>query len=59
MEIKLSPEERDLLVRLIDRAIGEMRSEVRRTSSPQMHDDIKRDAERLKELLDRLRALAS
>ena len=57
MPLDLSAEERDLLVKVLERALAELRVEVRRTSTPAYHDDLQAEEGRLKELLDRIRAL--
>lgn len=57
MQLELSVDDRDLLVRLIEREIGEVRSEVRRTREPSFHDALVRDEERLKAILEQLRKL--
>jgi hypothetical protein len=57
MQLELSVDDRDLLARLIEREIGEVRSEVRRTREPSFHDSLIRDEERLKAILEQLRKL--
>jgi hypothetical protein len=57
MQLELSVDDRDLLARLIEREIGEVRSEVRRTREPSFHDFLIRDEERLKAILEQLRKL--
>lgn len=59
MQLELSPEDRDLLERIVDRALSEMRVEVRRTSTPKYHDDLQAEQTRMKDLLDRIKGLAS
>jgi hypothetical protein len=58
MELELSAEERELLERIVERALGEMRVEVRRTTTPKYHDDLAEEQARLKGLLARIRELA-
>ena len=41
MELKLSSEDRELLARVLERAIRELRPEVRRTGNPALHDQLK------------------
>ena len=59
MQLDLSVTDRDLLERIVEQALSEMRVEVRRTSTPQFHDDLAKDEQRLKDLLARIRDLAS
>ena len=58
MQLELSAEDREILERIIDRVVSEMRVEVRRTTTPKYHDDLLADQERLKALLERLKELA-
>lgn len=58
MHLELSTEDRSLLEQIVERAFAEMRVEVRRTSTPKFHDQLEADEERLKGILERLRALA-
>jgi hypothetical protein len=54
--ITLTPNERDLVVRLLDRELGDTRSEFRRTHySPEFRDDVEREEKLLRELLVKLR----
>ena len=57
MQLELTAEDRDTLERIVDRALTEMRVEVRRTSTPKYHDELEAEEERVKELLARIRAL--
>ncbi len=57
MKLDLSPEERALLEKLVETALSDMRVEVRRTSTPQYHDDMEASRDRLQALLERIRAL--
>jgi hypothetical protein len=59
MHLELSKEERAILEQIIERALSEMRVEVRRTSTPRYHDDLLADEERVKQLLERIKALDS
>lgn len=58
MQLELSAEDCALLERIADRALSEMRVEVRRTTTPQFHDELAKDEQRLKDLLVRIRELA-
>ena len=55
MTIDLADSERDLLVRLLDHAIGEIRVEVRRTRTPDFHDSLVNEEQVLKGLLAKIR----
>ena len=55
MQLTLSTEDQELLVRVVDRALRELRPEVRRTRTPDYHDALKAEEEQLRGLLDRLR----
>jgi hypothetical protein len=55
MELDISPEERDLLVRLVERALSDTRVEVRRTTPPEFHDRLEAEERELASLLVRLR----
>ncbi|MCP4002813.1 MAG: hypothetical protein GY725_01330 [bacterium] len=57
MQLELSLKDNALLTRLLRRAIGETRVEVRRTSEPHMHDDLIAEEERMKLLVEQLRKL--
>jgi hypothetical protein len=59
MQLELSTEDRATLEQILDRVLSEMRVEVRRTSTPKYHDELLADEERLKGLLDRIKALES
>ena len=56
MQLQLHDRERDLLIQLLDYALGEMRVEVRRTSTPDFHDRLKADEELLKGVIAKLRS---
>jgi hypothetical protein len=58
MQLELAAEDREILERIVERALTEMRVEVRRTSTPKYHDQLAADEARVKELLARIRALA-
>jgi hypothetical protein len=57
MQLDLSPEERAVLERIVERALSELRVEIRRTSTPKYHDDMRADEERVQALLARIKAL--
>ena len=57
MHLELSSEDRELLERVIEYALSEWRVEVRRTSTPKYHDELRADEELLKSLLARVKAL--
>ncbi len=59
MQLELSSEERVVLEQVVERALSEMRVEIRRTTTPKYHDDMRADEERLKTLLARIKALTS
>ena len=54
MQITLTAPERELLLRILNNALGNVRSGVRRTHKPEWHDGLKQEAELLKALLDKL-----
>lgn len=58
MEFEFSPEERELLVRLLESALGEMRVEVRHTETAEYRERLRLEETRLKALLERLRTAA-
>jgi hypothetical protein len=55
MDLHLSADERDLLIRVVEHALSETRIEVRRTTTPDFHDRLQSEERQLAELLDRLR----
>jgi hypothetical protein len=59
MQLELSAEDRATLEEIVERALSEMRVEVRRTSTPKYHDELRADEERVTNLLERIKALAS
>ena len=59
MQLDLSTEDRAILEQIIERALSEMRVEVRRTSTPKYHDELLADEERVKQILERIKALAT
>jgi len=56
MELVISDSERDMLLRLLQGALGDVRSGVRRTHSPEWHDGLKQEEVVLKELIEKLKA---
>ena len=54
MQLELSEQEREILVRVVDAAVREMRVEVRRTSTPRYHDELVAEEHALQALLARL-----
>jgi hypothetical protein len=59
MQLELSAEDRELLIRIVAEAIGEIRVEVRRTREPTFHDRLVAEEDRLKALLERLERLGA
>ena len=57
MQFEISPEERTLLVRLLEHVVAETRVEVRRTTTPDFHDRLRMEGEQLAGLLERMRGL--
>jgi hypothetical protein len=56
IQLTLRANERDLIVQLLDRELGETRSEFHRTRySPEFRDDVEREEKLLRQLLDKLR----
>jgi hypothetical protein len=55
MRLDLSSEERDLLIRIVERALSDIRVEVRRTTTPEFHDRLQAEGMQLGGLLGRLR----
>ncbi|MHC4081384.1 MAG: hypothetical protein ACYS15_14750 [Planctomycetota bacterium] len=56
MEFQLSDTERQLMLRLADGALRDLRVEVRRTRTPDFHDKLLEEEELLKGLIARLQA---
>jgi len=54
MQLQLDETERDLLLALLQRELGDLRVEVRRTETPDYRDDLKVHEDRLEDLLQRL-----
>lgn len=55
MPVELSSEERELLVGLLERELGEIRTEIRHTRSHDYKDSLKQREKRLQDLLGRLK----
>jgi hypothetical protein len=56
--VTLTANERDLIIRLLDRELGDTRAEFRRTHfSPEFRDDVEREEKLLREVLVKLRAM--
>ena len=55
MQIELTEAEQELLTGVLERALRETRVEVRRTSTPDFHDELQVEEKTLAELLDRVR----
>jgi hypothetical protein len=56
MQLQLSDPERQLVLRLLEEALRDLRVEVRRTSTPDFHDKLLQEEEILKGLIERLQA---
>jgi len=54
MRLTLNDDERDLLKRLLESDLGDLRFEIADTDSKSMRDDLKRDEAMLKAILERL-----
>jgi hypothetical protein len=57
MQLAVTSAERDLLVRLLEAALGDTRVEVRRTTTPEFHDQLRDEEELIGNLLSRVRGL--
>jgi hypothetical protein len=55
MQLELSSADQAVLERIIERALSDMRVEVRRTTTPKYHDDLRADEERVKGILARIK----
>lgn len=56
MPVELSPEEKNLLIGLLDKELGETRTEIHHTQSHDYKEDLKVREKRLQDLLKRLRS---
>lgn len=56
MQITISDTERQIVLRLLDEELGELRSGARRTHNPEWHDGLKDEEAILRELIGKLRA---
>ncbi len=54
MELTISDPEREILLRILHSAVGDVRSQVRRTHSPEWHDGLKEEEAVMKGLLQKL-----
>jgi hypothetical protein len=59
MEFEVDAQERDVLVRLVEQALGDTRVEIRRTSTPEFRDRLQAEERVLASLLRRLGATSS
>ena len=59
MSIELSKAERELLIRVLEQALQETRVEIRRTSTPNVHDMLLTEEKTLGDLLGRIREIES
>jgi hypothetical protein len=57
MQLEISPEEKNMLVGLLEAALADIRVEVRRTRTPDFHDRLQRDEEQLETLLRKISSL--
>jgi hypothetical protein len=56
MPIELSKEEKEILIGLLEREFGEVRTEIHHTRSHDYKDDLKERERRVHELIQRLKA---
>lgn len=54
MEVTITEPERAILLRILNTAVGEVRSQVRRTHDPEWHDGLKEEESLMKGLLEKL-----
>jgi len=59
MELKLNPDERELLLGVLERELRETRVEVRRTETASFRDGLVHDEDVLRGLIDKLRSEAT
>ena len=57
MKLELSPEDRTVLEKIVAAALQELRVEVRRTTTPKYHDDMREEEDRVEGLLERIKTL--
>ncbi len=55
MELSISPDEQRLLVQILERTLGDLRIEVRRTRAPSFRDPLQDEEKVVVGLLERLR----
>lgn len=58
VSIELTDRERELLQQLLERELGEVRIEARRTRAPDWHDSVLNEESQLRQLLSKLQAPA-
>ena len=56
MQIEINDEERQLLLKLAETALGELKAEVRRTSTKDYHDELVGQETTLAGVIERLRS---
>ena len=56
MQIEINGAERQVLLKLAETALGELKAEVRRTSTKDYHDELVGEESTLSGLIDRLRS---
>lgn len=54
MEVSITEPERAILLRILNTAVGEVRSQVRRTHDPEWHDGLKEEESLMKGLVEKL-----
>lgn len=59
MQLTFEPAERDLLDRVLNRYLGDLRAEIGKTENFEMRQDLKHDEDMLKSLLERLRGVTA
>jgi hypothetical protein len=58
MQLEISDKERELLLKMAEVGLGELRAEVRRTATKDYHDELVAEESILIGLIDRLRSAA-
>jgi hypothetical protein len=58
MELKLNAAEQAFLLKVLDTTLREIRVEVRRTTTPEYHDNLEAEAKLIRGLIDRVAALS-
>jgi hypothetical protein len=59
MQIEINEKEHEMLVRLIERELGNLGPEIHHTSTPAFHRELKEDKKNFIYLLDRLNSAAT